>query len=126
MDISGQERLRHLEHLVAVMRRQLAERGVNSEDSPTPSKPPTAAKPPADPKIPETPGDLSGVTVPTPAGSLVGDLRFVDAANWEAILDDVSQTFGLSSIAVSMKTIMGKELLLTLHSHLRSPILPMN
>jgi hypothetical protein len=72
---------------VAVMRRQLAERGVNTDE--TSSNKPAGSRATAESKLPETPGDLTGVTVTTPAGSLVGDLRFVDAANWEAILDDV-------------------------------------
>lgn len=90
MDSNGQERLRYLEHLVTVLRRQLAERGGSSEDSSASSAKAAGAKPPTDTKLPETPGDLSGVKITTPAGNLVGDLRFVDAANWEAILDDVT------------------------------------
>lgn len=88
MDASSQERLRHLEHLVAVMRRQLSERGSISEDGS--GKSPNVPKgTPKAPGMPETPIDLSGVFEPSPAGALVGDMRFVDAANWEAILDDV-------------------------------------
>ena len=88
MDASSQERLRHLEHLVAVMRRQLSERGSVSEDGS--GKSPSVRKgTPKAPGMPETPIDLSGVFAPSPAGALVGDMRFVDAANWEAILDDV-------------------------------------
>lgn len=95
MDSNGQERLRYLEHLVTVLRRQLAERGGSSEDSSASSAKVAGAKPPTDTKLPETPGDLSGVKITTPAGNLVGDLRFVDAANWEAILDDVSHNFSI-------------------------------
>jgi hypothetical protein len=38
---------------------------------------------------PETPGDLTGVIEPSPAGPLVEDSRYVDAANWEAVLNEV-------------------------------------
>ncbi|OHE98505.1 fungal specific transcription factor domain-containing protein [Colletotrichum orchidophilum] len=38
----------------------------------------------------ETPG-LMGITEPTTAGPMVDRLRYVDAANWEAILNDITR-----------------------------------
>ncbi|CAI4213334.1 unnamed protein product [Parascedosporium putredinis] len=73
MDSNGQERLRYLEHLVTVLRRQLAERGGSSEDSSASSAKAAGAKPPTDTKLPETPGDLSGVT------NLTDQLKTADA-----------------------------------------------
>lgn len=87
MDWSSQERLRYLERTVAFLRNKLVENGVAAEEGKTPG---TRRDISRDSDIPQTPLDLSGVFVePSPAGALVGDMRFVDAANWEAILDDV-------------------------------------
>ncbi|SPO05104.1 uncharacterized protein DNG_07789 [Cephalotrichum gorgonifer] len=95
MDANSQERLRHLEHLVAVMRRQLTDRGAIPEEGagagPNGKSPAVRKETPRPPGMPETPGDLSGVYEPSPAGALVGEMRFVDAANWEAVLDDVTE-----------------------------------
>lgn len=82
---SPHEKLRHLEQLVVTLRAQLAQLSEKSEDD----KGSGARKKASG--VPETPTDLSGAAIHSPAGALVGDYRFVDAANWEAVLDDVSR-----------------------------------
>lgn len=82
-----QETLRYLQHQVAVLKHQLEEKRGSSDTGKSPGGLRGASKAAG---VPATPQDLSGVFEQSPAGALVGDMRFVDAANWEAILDDVS------------------------------------
>ena len=80
---SLREQNRQLRELVQALRTELGRRGgpPGSSDG---GGPPGSRKGSA-----ETPADLSGVAEPTPAGTLVNDLRYVDNANWEAVSDDV-------------------------------------
>ncbi len=89
MEASPQERLRYHERMVAELRRQASATASEDASSSTAQPQNKRGRELRAEGMPETPGELSGVLEPTPAGSLVGDLRFVDGANWEAILEDV-------------------------------------
>lgn len=86
-DLTLQGRLRHLEHLVSVLKSQKREAGgdtqAGSGDGPL--------HPADDPNLPPRPStsDPRYSTAVDTAGSLVGNSRYVDSANWEAILEDV-------------------------------------
>lgn len=86
---SPHEKLRHLEQLVVTLRSQLAQLSEKTDDDKSSSARKGSSSRAGG--VPETPTDLSGSAVHSPAGALVGDFRFVDAANWEAVLDDVSR-----------------------------------
>ena len=86
---SPHEKLRHLEQLVVTLRSQLAQlsdKGASEDDGSSARKGSSKTA-----GVPDTPTSLTGDSVHSPAGALVGDFRFVDAANWEAVLDDVSR-----------------------------------
>ncbi|KAK3936842.1 hypothetical protein QBC46DRAFT_268874 [Diplogelasinospora grovesii] len=77
-DATLQARLRHLEHLVQVLKSQ---RRDNPEPAPVS---PVGESQNAEHRI------THGCNFNESAGHIVGDLRYVDAANWEAILDDIA------------------------------------
>ena len=84
-DAPQQSRVRQLEELVHVLKRELDKRGGLGSIPEADHAPESGSGP----GVPETPGDLSGVTEPAPAGPITNEQRYVDAANWEAISDDV-------------------------------------
>jgi hypothetical protein len=89
VESSLQDQVRQLKELVQALRGELNRRGslgsLTEEDQQATDASITGTGQGA----PETPSDLAGVTEPTPAGPITDGLRYVDAANWEAISDDV-------------------------------------
>jgi hypothetical protein len=88
----GQSRVRQLETLVDVLKRELEKRGGLPGTLEDEHGAPVEISGVTGRGVPETPGDLSGVTEPTPAGPITDEHRYVDAANWEAISDDVGSS----------------------------------
>ncbi|RNJ58924.1 hypothetical protein D7B24_004017 [Verticillium nonalfalfae] len=82
-----QTKLKHLEDVLSDVRAKLAERGIVMDDVFGQKGGGLYGQT----RLPETPSDLSGIKEPTPAGPMVDKLRYVDSANWEAILDDVTR-----------------------------------
>ncbi|KAM9885608.1 hypothetical protein VD0002_g1509 [Verticillium dahliae] len=82
-----QAKLKHLEDVLSDVRAKLAERGIVMDDVFGQKGGSLYGRT----RLPETPSDLSGIKEPTPAGPMVDKLRYVDSANWEAILDDVTR-----------------------------------
>jgi hypothetical protein len=90
-DAPLQSRLRHLEHLVQILKAQRRDgTTVPTDPSKDGSGPPgETSNAPSDGLVDDN-GGATCVRVNTTAGPIVEDLRYLDSANWEAILDQLS------------------------------------
>ncbi|KAH8890490.1 hypothetical protein GQ53DRAFT_177655 [Thozetella sp. PMI_491] len=80
---SMQARIRHLEHLVQVLKSQ-------RRDGAEPG-PPSGPQPPDGGHSEDEDRQIVCKVLNETAGHIVDDLRYVDSANWEAILDDITE-----------------------------------
>ena len=78
---SMQSRIRHLEHLVQVLKSQRRDTTDTSTQDPQPT---------LRAKAEEDEDKIPCLRFRETVGNLINDLRYVDGANWETILEDVS------------------------------------